>query len=102
MELRDALIPAFVLETTVERDTHHVSDYSGYHEVAGRRRIKMTVELNPRNTDELNWLLQSLQENGKRVALVPDGTPIMHPVEVYEKAAKGVEADQPQTSDLAW
>lgn len=108
MELKDALIPALVLEAKVEQDTHYVSSINGFnHEIAGRRRIKMTIELEHRNKEELDWLWQSLQENGNRISLIPDGSPIIHPATLAEKAISPIvatlaRADQPKTQDSAW
>lgn len=106
MELRDALIPALVLEAKVEHDTHNVSGFGGeIRQIAGRRRIKMTIELEHRNKEELDWLWQSLQENGNRISLVPDGSPIMHPQTVLERAMAPiavVKTDQPKTMAEHW
>jgi len=105
MELRDALIPARVLEAKVEHDTHNVSGFGGeIRQIAGRRRIKMTIELEHRNKEELDWLWQSLQENGNRISLVPDGSPIMHPFERDKPVSPIVvkKTDRPQALDSAW
>jgi hypothetical protein len=105
MELRDALIPAHVVDAKVEHDTHNVSGFGGeIRQIAGRRRIKLTIELEHRNKEELDWLWQSLQENGNRISLIPAGSPIMHPTEVLERmtAATKEKSDKPHYMDAYW
>ena len=104
MELRDALIPAFVQNMKVEHETHNVMSMGGFpKEIAGRRHIKLEIELLPRNNEELNWLTQSLAENGMRISLVPDGSPIMHPQTIAEKATpKPVKTDHPKAVLEHW
>lgn len=104
MDLKDALIPAFVQNMKVEHETHNVSGMDGFpRQIAGRRHIKLEIELLPRNNEELNWLTQSLKENGMRVSLVPDGSPLMHPTAVMERAITPIiKTDQPKNTDSAW
>jgi hypothetical protein len=104
MELRDALIPAFVQDFKVDVDTQSLSDVFGtYRQIVTGRRISLTIELQPRNDAELNWLVQSMQENGNRIALVPDSSPIMHPNALTEQAMSApCKTDQPKTKESAW
>lgn len=106
MELRDALIPALVRDMKVETDTHDITGMGGItRQVVTGRRVKLEIEVMPRNNDELNWLWQSLQENGNRISLVPDGSAIMHPQIVLEKVMAStavVKTDQPKTLDSSW
>lgn len=105
MELRDALIPAIVHEMKVEQDTADFTSMRGFaRQVVTGRRIKLEIEVMPRNNEELNWLWQSLQENGNRISLIPDGSPIIHPVALAEKAfANSPKTDQPkEVGSLIW
>ena len=104
MELQDALIPAFVHEFKVENDDHHVTGMDGRAtRIAGRRRLKMVVELDARNTAEIDWLAKSLQENGNRISLIPAGSPIMHPAIAAPKVTPTErKTDQPKTLDSSW
>lgn len=104
MELREALIPAIVQNAKVETDTHDVTGMGGQivRQVVTGRRIKLEIEVLPRNNDELNWLWQSLQENGNRIALIPVGSPIIHPGEAMAKIATPIKTDLPQTIDPSW
>ena len=106
MELRDALIPAIVRDMKVETDTHDITGMGGItRQVVTGRRVKLEIEVMPRNNDELNWLWQSLQENGNRVSLVPNGSPIIHPQTVLERAMAPiavVKTDQPKAMAEHW
>ena len=106
MELRDALIPARMLDFKVETETHNVSDGFGAHrQIAGRRHVRLVIELEHRTAEELNWLVQSLQENGNRLVVLPDGSPIMHPSK-RDKPMTPIEAtpktDKPHYMDAFW
>lgn len=105
MELREAMIPAMVKDFRVDTETHNVSDAFGTHrQIAGRRHFIVTMELHPRNNEELNWLVQSMQENGNRLVILPDGSPIMHPSQRDKPIAPIAlsKTDQPKTMDSAW
>lgn len=107
MELREAMIPAIVKDFRVDTETHDIGDSFGgiRRQVAGRRHFFITMELHPRNNEELNWLVQSMQENGNRLVVLPDGSPIMHPSERDKPITSPVtvpRADKPQTPDSAW
>lgn len=102
MELRDALIPAIVHRADVETETHDITGMGGVvRKMVTGRRVKMEIEVMSRNDDELNWLWQSLQENGNRICLVPDGSPIIHPCAMKSVAPES-KHDQPKTLDSFW
>lgn len=96
MDMRDAMIPARVMEVKV--DFSAMSIMGNRMEIAGQRRVSMTLELMPRTDDELIWLKQSLLENGHRVVLLPDGSPIMHPSECVPAKL----TDEPQANADHW
>ena len=105
MDLQDALIPAVVRDMKVETDTHDITGMRGItRQVVTGRRVKLEIEVMPRNNDELNWQWQSLQENGNRVSLVPDGSPIIHPAILTKKALTDPpKTDQPkEVGNLIW
>lgn len=104
MDLKDALIPARVLEAKVEHDTHNVSDSFGtYRQIAGRRHFKLEIELDARNNAEIDWLVKSLQENGMRIKLIPDGSPIIHPAVAAKALESACKNDNPkEVGGLIW
>lgn len=105
MELRDMLIPAHVLDFRVDNEAHHVMGMDGSSmRIDGRRHYKMEIELDVSNAEELNWLVQSLQENGSRISLIPAGSPIIHPNTLTKKAlANPPKTDKPkEAGSLIW
>lgn len=106
MELREALISASVQDFKVDVDTRDIMTMNGdYRKMVTGRRVSLSIQLNPRNNEELDWLVKSLQENGNRISLIPDGSPIIHPSQLAKKATAPhaiKTADKPQTPDSAW
>lgn len=92
---------ARVINIQATQDRIPVSSFGvvgGPFEVAGQRRVTMEIELVGNDPATLGWLIESLQGNGMRLRVEPDGSPIIRP-EIVPAAPK---TDEPKTTADHW
>lgn len=96
------MVCAYVNNVEVQHDTHDISTFGGTFKMAGQRRVKLEVEIVDSDPELIEWLIKSLLENGRRIQIEPDGSPIIRPVTNPSPTPALPVSDAPRTFGEAW
>lgn len=97
MDARNTSIRAAVLDMSVDINPFDVNVAGGgYCKAPATHRVVLTVELMPKSKEELETVLRSILDSGRRIVLAPD----THQATVVATSQQG---DQPMgVGELIW